>query len=190
MNTTKKYAVRFPELNFTRAAEQVSIFSESRIVKTEKTFLDTLDAAGSVAKLIVQKNKTSELGKRLAAQRQALDAEIESKIEQQRIYVEQETERMRIRLKKAKQDMEMEFERMRIEQARREQEFQFSFEEAIRTSQIFHNIIQSEKSILDEIHEKMNELADNYTNRREYIRYCELERSSLGLIAEYMKKMT
>ena len=189
MIATKKYAVRFPELDTFRSQDNVSIFFEGRITNTEKTFFSVIDVASSLAELVVQKNNTKELGKQLAYKKQALDAEIDNKIEQVQIQYKEEAQRLKIQLKAEKETMKNEFRRMKVELATKSKEIDFAFEEYIKSNAIFFGIINREKAMIESIHPFIESLAEDYANRREYIKYCEIERKSLDLINSYIKAM-
>ena len=189
MIATRKYAVKFPGLDTFRSRDNVSIFSESGIIKTENTFFSAIDVASSLAEFVVQKNNTKELGKQLAYKKQALDAEIDNKIEQMQIQYEEEAKRLKIQLKSEKEAMTNEFHRMKVELATKSNEIDFAFEEYIKSNAIFFGIINREKAMIESIHPFIETLAEDYANRREYIKYCEIERRSLDLIDNYIKAM-
>ena len=189
MITTRKYAVRFPGLDNLDTKNSINVFSEGRIITAEKTFFSVIDAASSIAELVVQKNRTKELGVRLSAQKEALDAEIKNKKEQLKIKYIEEAQRLKIQLATEKEEMDIEFRRMKIELAEKSRNFDFTFEECVRTNRIFYDIIVMQKKRLEKIQPFIKSLADDYSNRREYIKYCELERKSLNLIEQYLTLM-
>lgn len=158
-------------------------------MKTEETFFSIIDVASSLAEFVVQKNNTKELGKQLVYKEQALDAEIDNKIEQVQIQYEEEAKRLKIQLKTEKKIMNNEFQRMKVELAMKSTEINFTFEGYLKSNEIFIGIIDKEKTIIDSIHPFIESLAEDYANRREYIRYCEIERRSLDIINSYIKAM-
>ena len=91
-----KYAIRFPE--YGNVDTSFSIFSETAVVTTEKTFIKTFNAIESLTGFVIQKSRTSELGKQLNAQKRTLDLEIDNGIEQLNIQYEEESERLRLRI--------------------------------------------------------------------------------------------
>lgn len=189
MKSVKKYAIRFPVLDSFRTQESLNIFSENRIIETQQTFSSVLNAAESLAGFIVQKNKTNELGKRISAQKEALDAEIKNKTEQKRIQYVEESKRLKIRLENEKKEMELEFQRLMMETAEQAKELEFSFEKFMQTNRILYNIVLREKKVIEDIQPYIGKLADDYSNRREYMKYCEIERKSIELINEYINQM-
>lgn len=189
MRSVKKYAIRFPGLDVCRNQDLLSIFSENRIVETHKSFSMVLNAAESLAGVIIQKNRTSELGKRLSAQKEVLDIEIENREEQLKIQYIEESNRLKIRLETEKKELDIKFQRLMLESAEKSKEFDFSFEKYMSTNKLLYEIVLSEKNIIEEIQPYIELLATDYSNRREYIKYCEMERKSLALINEYIEQM-
>lgn len=187
---TKKYAVRFPETDYEKGPGNISLFSERSLQKTEDTFLSVLDAASSVAKLVIQKNRTKELEKRLEIQKRALDSQTEDKKEQLRIKFYEEAQRMEKQLETKKVELELEFKKMKMELRQKDSGFQILFEEDIKTSKIFYNLVIKEREIIEKnIKPFIVSLEGDYSRRREYIKYCELERQSLNLVSEYLQRM-
>lgn len=189
MRTMNKYAVRFPELETERTQHALSVYSENKVAQTEKSFLSTFNALGSLAGYVIQKNRTGELRKQLRVQKEALDVEIDNKKEQLKIKYEEESERIKARLKTEKQEMELAFQRLKMETVEQAKEFQFSYEEYMKTNQLFYAIIRKEKTFLEDIQPYINFLGEEFCNRREYIMYCDLQRKSLELVNIYLKQM-
>lgn len=184
-----KYAVRFPALQNINTASTVSMFSENAVASTEKVFLKAFNVLDSLTGLVIQKSRTSELGKRLNAQKRALDAEIDNGIEQLKIQYEEESKRLQIKIKNAKEEMELQLMKLKVETAKRAEEFSFSYEEYMKSNQLFKKVIIREKVFLEEAQAYIELLGDDFSNRREYILYCDQERKSLELIDEYLKLM-
>lgn len=189
MRSVKKYAIRFPGLDTCRTQDSLSIFSEKRIVETKKSFLLVLNAAESLSGFIIQKNRTRELGKRLSAQKEALDVEIENREEQLRIRYIEESNRLKIILEKEKKELDIEFQRLMLESVEKSKEFDFSFEQYMSTNKLLYAIVLREKKMIEEIQQYIKLFATDYSNRREYIKYCEIERKSIALINEYIEQM-
>lgn len=189
MKSVKKYAIRFPGVDTYRNQESLSIFSENRIIETQKTFSLVLNDAERLAGFIIQKNRTRELGKCLLAQKEALDVEIENKEEQLRIRYIEESERLKIRMETEKKDLDIKFQKLMMESAKQAKEFEFSFERYMSTNQSLHAIVLHEKKIIEDNQSYIELLATDYSNRREYILYCEIERKSIELINEYVRQM-
>lgn len=184
---TNKYAIRFPEFGDVSTKSSISIFSEEAVAITEKTFLRLFNALDSLTGFVIQKNRTSELEKQLEAQKQALDVEIDNKIDQIKTQYEEESKRLHIRLEQEKDDMDIEFQKLKIETVERAKDFSFSYEEYMRANVRFRKIITQEKTFLEEIHGYIEMLEDNFSNRKEYILYCDAERKSLELINRYLE---
>lgn len=184
-----KYAVRFPAFQNTNTASTVSLFSENAVASTEKVFFKTFNILDSLTGLVIQKSRTSELGKRLNMQKRALDVEIDNGIEQLKIQYEEESKRLQIKMRNVEQEMELELKKLKIETAKRAEEFSFSYEEYMKSNQLFKKIIIRQKSFLEEVQNYIELLGDDFSNRREYILYCDCERKSLELIDNYLKLM-
>ncbi len=184
-----KFAVRFPGLEEADTKSYVSPFSESAVSTMEKTFVKTFDALGSLAGFVIQKSKTMELGKRLDIQKQALDVENSNKVEQLRIQYEEESKRIRIRTEQEKQKMDLELQKLIFETSEKAREFTFSYEEYMKKNELFRAVIIREKAFLEEVHRYIELLGDDFSNRKEYILYCDCERKSLEQINQYLKLM-
>jgi len=184
-----KHAIRFPGFGDIGIKSSLSIFSEGAVSTTEKTFLRTFNVLDSLAGFVIQKNRTTELGKQLNAQKQALDAEIDNGIEQLRIQYEEESKRLQIRIEQEKKEMDLELQKLKFETAEKAKEFSFSYEEYIKSNKLFRRIITREKAFLEETHRYIEILSDDFSNRKEYILYCDCERKSLELINNYLKLM-
>lgn len=189
MRTMNKYAVRFPEIETDRTHHSLSAYSENKVAQTEKSFLSTFDALGNLAGYVIQKNRTGELRKQFRAQKELLDAEIENRIKQLHIQYEEESKRIKNQLEMEKQKMEFEFQRLKMETVEQAKAFQFSYEEYMKTNQLFHAIIRNEKKFLEDIQPYIDFLGEEFSNRREYILYCDSQRKSLELVNIYLKQM-
>lgn len=187
MNSTKR-AIRFPD--FQRVDNtQISIFSETSISKTSDTFLKTFDALGSLTEYIVQKNRTNELSKQLNAQKRALNISIDNLKYQKEIEFEEYTKRLQTRLQFEKESMKLEFDKLKQEASAKINDFSVSFEENMKRSQILRNMISKEAQFLESIKDYIDSLVDSYSQRKEYVLYCELQRKSLDLVNKYMTEM-
>jgi len=186
---TNKYAVRFPGFENVNTKSSLSVFSENEIAKSENTFFKTFDLAYNLSDFVIQKNKTSELRKQLNAQKQALDVEIDNKIEQSKIQYEEESRRLQLRIEQEKKEMNLELKRLELETAKKAKDFSFSYEEYMKSNKIFRKIIIHEKAFLEETHRYIEFLGSDFSNRKEYILYCDFERKSLELINNYLKLM-
>lgn len=184
-----KYAVRFPGYGNFDTKSPLSLYSETSVATTEKTFLKTFNALDSLAGFIIQKNRTSELGKQLNAQKHALDIEIENGIEQLKVQYEEESKRLHIRIEQEKQEMDIEFQKLKLETIEKAKEFSFLYESYMESNKLFKQIISREKTFLEEAHRYIEFLGDDFSNRKEYILYCDCERKSLELINSYLKLM-
>lgn len=185
----EKYAIRFPSMQNIERNLTTSIFSEKSIMKTSDTFFKTFDALGSLTGYVVQKNRTNELSKQLKAQEAALDATIDNLKEQQRIEFEEYSKRLQINLQYEKHEMELEMKKLAIEASKKVNNFSVSFEEMMKTNQILLNIIQKEQNFLNGVQDYIDKLADNYSQRKEYVIYCDLQRKALDLVNAYLNEM-
>lgn len=184
-----KYAIRFPEYGDTITNSSISIFSEKTVATVEKLFYSTHSALDSLADFVIQKNKTTELKKQLRTQKQALDIEIDNGIRQLKIECEEEAKRIQLRIKQKKEEMELELQKLKLETAEKAKTFSFSYEKYIKSNKTFLTIIMNEKRFLEEAQSFIERIGDNYSNRKEYILYCDLERKSLEMISKYLEKM-
>ncbi len=185
----KKYAVIFPEIQTVSNNTPVSIFSEQTVGESVKTFSKTFDAFGNLLDYVEQKNKTKELGKQLSSKRAALDAGIESFREQKQIEFEQYSDRLRIQMENEKEAMKMDLERIRLEVSAQIADFSVSFEEAMKTNQLFMNLIRKEHQFLKETEAYIDILQNDFSQHKAYVMYCELRRKSFELIDTYLKEM-
>ena len=184
-----KYAVRFPGYGNIDTKSSLSIFSETTVKTTEKTFFKTFNALESLTGFIIQKSRTSELGKQLNSQKRTLDVEIDNDIKQEKIQYEEEAKRLQLKIEQKKQEMDLELQRLALETSEKAKEFTFSYEKHIKSSELFKKIITREKNFLEETHRYIELFGDNFSNRKEYILYCDCERKSLELINNYLKLM-
>ena len=86
-----------------------------------------------------------------------------------------------------KEDMDIEFQKLKMETVERAKDFSFSYEEYMKSNVLFRKIITREKTFLEETHGYIEMLEDNFSNRKEYILYCDAERKSLELINRYLE---
>ncbi len=184
-----KYAIRFPGYGNIDTKSSLSMFSETAVTTTEKTFFKTFNALDSLTGFIIQKSRTSELGKQLNAQKCALSAEIDNGIEQLKIQYEEESKRLQLKIEQEKQELNLELEKLTLETSEKATEFSFSYEEYMKSNELFKKIITREKNFLEETHRYIELLGDDFSNRKEYILYCDCERKSLELINKYLKLM-
>lgn len=184
-----KYAIRFPDLQSINYNKPTSIFSEDSIISTADTFIKTFDALGSLTEFVIQKNRTNELSKQLNAKKRALDANIDNLKEQKRIEFEEYTKRLQTQLQFEKESMELETKKMILEASASANDFSVTFEESMRNNKVLHNMIGIEAHFLESIKDYIESLADDYSQRKEYVVYCELQRKSLDLVNQYMMEM-
>ncbi len=184
-----KYAIRFPDLQNINYNKSISIFSEASIIKTTDTFIKTFDALGSLTEFIIQRNRTNELSKQLNAQKRALDANIDNLKEQRRIEFEEYTKRLQTQLQFEKESMELETKKMVLEASTKANDFSVTFEEHMRNNKVFHKMIDEEARYLKSIKDYIENLDDDYSQRKEYVVYCEWQRKSLDLVNQYMMEL-
>lgn len=184
-----KYAIRFPGYGNADSILSPDIFSETAVAAAEKTFLKTFHAFDSLTGFIIQKSRTIELEKQLTAQKRALDTEIEEGIEQLKNRYEEESKRLRLRTQQEKQEMDLELQRLKLETIEKAKDFSFSYEMYMKSNELFQKIIIREKAFIEETHKYIQLLEDDFSNRREYILYCDCERKSLELINRYLERM-
>lgn len=184
-----KYAIRFPGYGNIDTKSSLSVFSETAVATTEKTFFKTFNVLDSLTGFIIQKSRTLELGKKLNAQKYALDAEIDNGIDQLKIQYEEESKRLRFRIEQEKQEMDLALQKLKLETIEKVNEFSFSYEKYMKSNELFKEIITREKTFLEEAHRYIEFLGDDFSNRKEYILYCDCERKSLELINNYLTLM-
>lgn len=184
-----KYAIRFPDLQDIKYNKSTNIFSEKSITETTNTFLKTFDVLGSLTEFIIQKNRTNELSKQLNAKKRVLDANIENFKEQQRLEFEEYTKRLQEKLKFEKEKLELETKKLILETNSTISDFSISFKENMKQHEILYNLICNEKKFLNSIKDYINDLSNDYSQRKEYVLYCEMQRKSLELVDQYMKEL-
>lgn len=184
-----KYAVRFPGLAETDPKSPPDIFSENAVAERERGFFETLHVLDSLAGFVIQKTRTSELGKQLKARKQALDAETDDRIQQLRIQYEEESKRLQIRIEHVRQEMDLELQNLKWETAEKARDFSFSYEEYMKSNELFKRMLIHEKDFFEEAHRYIEAIGEDFSNRREYILYCDRERKSLEMINEYLRMM-
>jgi len=184
-----KYAVRFPGYGNIDTKSPLNIFSETAVAATKKIFYETFNTLDSLTSFIYQKNRTSELEKQLNAQKRALDAEIDQGIEQLKIQYEEKSKRLQLITEQEKQEMDLELQKLTLETSEKAREFSFSYEKYMKSSKLFKKIIVREKTFLEETHSYIEFFGNDFSNRKEYILYCDCERRSLELINNYLKLM-
>ena len=59
----------------------------------------------------------------------------------------------------------------------------------MKSNELFKKIIIREKAFLEGTHRYIEFLGNDFSNRKEYILYCDCERKSLELINNYLKLM-
>ncbi len=118
-----------------------------------------------------------------------MDAEIDNRIEQLKIQYIEESKRLQIKIKSEKQEMDLQLKKLKIETAKRAEEFSFSYEEYMKSNKLFKKIIIREKLFLEKAQSYIEFLGSDFSNRKEYILYCDCERRSLELIDKYLKLM-
>lgn len=185
----KKYAVRFPDMQHIDQNFSSSLFTAKAIKETTNTFFNTFDALESLIGLAGQKVRTHELSKQLGAEKAALDEVIDNQEEQKRIEFEEYAKRLQIQLKHEKEKMEMELRQMAFEASEKINRFSISLEEDMKSNQILLGIIRNEQNFLCRIQPYIERLAEDYSQRREYVMYCDLQRQSLDLIKSYLGEM-
>lgn len=187
--TNVKYAIRFPDFQTVNHRQSNSIFSEDSIIQTTNTFLKTFDALGSLTEFVIQKNRTNELLKQLNAQKKALDASVDNLKEQKRIEIEEYTKRLQVQLQFEKERLELEIKKLTLEASKKVNDFSISFEESMMSNQVLYNLISTEAHFLESIKNYIDDLANEYAQRKEYVVYCEMQRKSLNLVNQYMTEM-
>lgn len=185
----RKYAIRFPEIQTEEPLEMVTLYSEEGLQETTKTFRKTFDMMQSLADYVIQKNRTSELGKRLSTQREALDAKLDQAEEREQIALAEYSQRLKIQLKKQKETLELEIKKLVAETSQRVSDFSLTVEESLKTSQILVSLIQHEQETLDSFHPYLDRLKKDYENRREYSQCCDMERKAYERIRGYLNNM-
>lgn len=185
----KKYAIRFPGMQYVERDSSISIFSEEAIIETEYTFIKTFDALGSLLGLIAQREKTKELSEQLEVQKITLDEIVKNEKEQQKIKTEEYIKRLEYQLKSEQEAMNLEMKKMLLEIKEKMNTFSISFEEAVKNNQMLFGIIRKEKEILNKIQPYIELWAKDYSQRREYVRYCEMQRRSLKQADKYLNEM-
>lgn len=185
----RKYAIRFPDFQVPRSIKPDSIYSMPSIQETVQTIKGSFNLLHSLTNYVIEKNRTLKLKKQLEAKREALDTQIEQKIQQERLTLEAYSEQLQIRLRSEKQQMEIEINRFKIETSQKCSELSLTVEEAIRESHIWMQIIQHQYDFFISIEPYIKQLESDYAHRKEYILYCDMQRKALNRIEDYLKKI-
>ena len=184
-----KYAIRFPDFQTVKYNQSISIFSEASIIRMTDTFLKTFDALGNLTEFVIQRNRTNELSKQLNAQKRVLNASVENLKELKRIEFEEYTKRLQAQLQFEKERLELETKKLILEASAKVNDFSISFEESMMSNQVLHNLIHTEANFLESVKGYIDDLANDYSQRKEYVVYCEMQRKSLNLVNQYMAEM-
>lgn len=185
----RKYALRFPEIEMAKPVGLVNLYSEQEIQKTGETFRRTFDMMHSLADYVIQKNRTYEMRKQLDVQREALNAHLKQAEDQERIALVEYSKRLKLQLKEQKESLELELKMLAAETSQKVNEFSLSVEETLRASQLLLSLIRHEQELLDSFQPYLNRLKGDYTNRREYSQYCDMQRRAYERINGYLKDM-
>lgn len=185
----EKYAIRFPGIQNIDKNPTTSLFSAKAITTATDTFHKTFDALGSLTGLVLQKARTHELSKQLNIQRTAIDEIVEDQKEQKKIEFEEYTKRLQVKLESEQKKMELEMKEMAFEVREKISRFSISFEEGMKSNQILLKIIRSEENFLNDTCPYIELLAEDYSQRREYVLYCEMQRKSFELVNLYLREM-
>lgn len=78
---------------------------------------------------------------------------------------------------------------MVLEASTKANDFSVTFEEHMRNNKVFHKMIDEEARYLKSIKDYIENLDDDYSQRKEYVVYCEWQRKSLDLVNQYMMEL-
>lgn len=185
----QKCAIKFPGLQGGAGISTVKALSKKGMKKVFGIFLDCADLLGNVANLIVEKNRTHELEKRLNLEKEVLDAQIDNKMEQSRIEALEYAKRLQSIVKEEKEKIELAKQKIDEEMRMKTQTFEVDYENFMRTSIYFKELIFREKKFLEETQEFIDIIEADYENRKEYVLCCDLRKKALEQIEIYLKEL-
>ena len=185
----QKYAIRFPEFQTGEADDPVDLFSEQGLQQTKEILLRPFDLMKSLTDYVIERNRTRELEKQLAAQRSALDASVEQAAEQKRICLEELSKQLQKKAETEKKELELKLEKLIEETSQKVNDLSRTVEKTLRESQILSNLIHHEREALDSFKPYLERLKSDYSNRKEYYLYCDMERKAYERIQKYLDQM-
>ena len=98
----RKRAIKFPDLQGGTGTKTVKALSKDGMKKVFGIFLQCAELLGDVANLVVEKSRTHELEKRLNLEKEVLDAQIDSEMEQSKIEALEYAKRLQAIVKEEK----------------------------------------------------------------------------------------
>lgn len=185
----RKYAVRFPEMQTANLFRPIDDFSERSVQTVERNCFSVFDCFHSLANYIIERNRTVELKKRIAADKQALDVKVREAIEQERIAFVEYTKQLQIKLRTAREEMELAAEKYAIEISQRVSALALEAERVSRENEYCMTVIRDQRTVLDCIQSYLKQAEADYAQRKEYIMLCDAQRKALENIDVFMKNL-
>lgn len=186
----QKYAIYFPDFQSEdEDIKEVSLFSEKTLLRTEKMLVETHDTMGGLLGLIVELNRTHELGKQIEHLKHGLDVSIDEAKAQLKIKFEEETERLKIQLEANKEKLRIDIENLHLKIKEKSSEFRNSFEESLKSEELFQELIKHELSIIKQYQTYISEIPENFKTYRQYIICCDVQKKALNQINKYLAEI-
>lgn len=185
----RKRAIKFPDLQGGTGTKTVKALSKDGMKKVFGIFLQCAELLGDVANLVVEKNRTHELEKRLNLEKEVLDAQIDSEMEQSKIETLEYAKRLQAIVKEEKAKIALAKQKIDEDMQMRTQTFEVDYENFMKTSVHFKKLIFQEKKFLEDTQEFIDKLENDYENRREYVLCCDLRKKALEQIEIYLKEL-
>lgn len=181
-----KRSIIFPELETRSTASSLVVSKESvRQLCDLNPVTRLIDGIGNFA---VERTRTRELGKRLAAEKAAIDAEYTELERQAYIEFSEKTKRLEEEFKAKSQMLELQLQKAEAEAENAFLEHQTEFQKYLRTSEIYAKVFDSLKKALTEIEGLLKLAEENkLTNNRYYTELGEHYRRLHRGIANYAK---
>ena len=175
----QKYAIYFPDFQSEdEDIKEVSLFSEKTLLRTEKMLVETHDTMGGLLGLIVELNRTHELGKQIEHLKHGLDVSIDEAKAQLKIKFEEDKEKLRI-----------DIENLHLKIKEKSSEFRDSFEESLKSEELFQELIKHELSIIKQYQTYISEIPENFKTYRQYIICCDVQKKALDQINKYLAEI-
>ncbi len=168
---------------------QVVSFSEVGFQETNRSIFATFDALGSLARYAANRVRTRELGKQIAVAKETLNVWAAEEKKKYRLEYLEHSKRVESEIAAIKEKMEMDLEKLLMEVRAETDSFKRSFEESLRTSDAYLKILIQAQEDLDSFGLYIKELEYDFRSTREYIKYCEMYRLTIGRITRIIEQM-
>jgi hypothetical protein len=188
--SNQKYAMYFPDFqkNYNDSTEP-NLFSENAICHTENLLAKTHESMDGLLGLVIQVNRTHQLEKQISLLEEGIDVSVEEAKKQFDLQLAAEAERLKIKLESDKKDLNIQIQKINIAAKEKSAEFSLSFEEVMKSEELFQKLIKNEFSTIKIYQQFVNKLPDNFQKDRRYIIYCDIQKKALDQINRYLAEI-